>query len=68
MKAIIITKDHATLILSKEELTVLRNALNVVCIEIEEWEFQTRLGIYLKDALITLKALTLILEKMKEKN
>jgi hypothetical protein len=38
--------DQLTLELSRAELTLLNNALNEVCngVEIEEWEFSTRLG------------------------
>ncbi len=50
-----------------KKISVLRNALNVVCIEIEEWEFETRLGNYLEDLKILLYSLNSVIEKM-EKN
>ncbi|MBA3238578.1 MAG: hypothetical protein H0T62_09575 [Parachlamydiaceae bacterium] len=66
MDAIQVTKNRVDLSLSQEEIFVLRNGLSIVCIEIEEWEFETRLGNYLEEAKILLDSLTSVLEKMKE--
>ena len=62
MDAIQIIKNRVVLSLPKEEIRVLRNALCVVCIEIEEWEFETRLGNYLQDAK------TLLLKSFERRN
>ena len=66
MDAIIIKKDQVILSLSKEEITIARNSVDVICIEIEDCEFQTRLGVYLEDARIILKALNSIIKKMEQ--
>ena len=38
-------KDTATIELSRQELSVLANALNETLDSIEEWEFSTRVGV-----------------------
>ena len=44
--------NGALVVLSKEELGTINNALNEVCngIAIEEWEFETRMGCTLVEA------------------
>lgn len=54
MNAIVINKDKIILELSQDELGVLCCALNEVCDGIEEWEFETRMGIKIEDARIIL--------------
>ena len=52
-------------ILSKKKWTALRNALNEICIDFGESEFQTRLGLDLSEAQIILKSFDSILKKME---
>jgi hypothetical protein len=66
MKVISIIENQFTIFFTKEEISVLCKALNVVCDEIDEWEFQIRLGIHLKDAKILLETLTTALKKMPD--
>ena len=66
MKAISIIENQITLYITNEEISILCKALKVACEEIEEWEFQIRLGIHLKDARILLESLTMAIEKMSD--
>lgn len=66
MNAIKISEDKIILEISKDELKVLSNALNEVCNSIEEWEFETRMGIYIEDAKIILESLNSIYKKANQ--
>ena len=45
MNVIQIEGDSATVTFTRNELGTLGNALNEVCDCVEEWEFQTRIGV-----------------------
>lgn len=58
MKTIQISTTKITVELTKEELGVITNALNEVCNGIDVWEFDTRMGIDIKEARSFLELLT----------
>jgi hypothetical protein len=55
-----VIKDTIILEISKNELKILSNALSEVCNLIEEWEFDTRMGIKIENARIMLESVTSI--------
>lgn len=63
MNAVKFHEEKIILEISKNELKVLINALNEVCNSIEEWEFETRMGIYIEDATTMLEYLISIYKK-----
>ncbi|MCA2537996.1 MAG: hypothetical protein IM550_01705 [Microcystis sp. M54BS1] len=68
MHAIEINKDKIILELSKNELGVLKNALNEVCNGIEVWEFHTRMGIKIEKANLMLDSLISIYNQTNQMN
>ena len=52
------TEDHFMLEVSHEELGILSNALNETLACIEEWEYQTRMGVFSETVLVLLKELS----------
>lgn len=57
MEIVTIAKNRLVFEIYKEELDAFIGALNEVCINIEEWEFETRLGIPLQNMYVILEFL-----------
>jgi hypothetical protein len=65
VKEIIIGYDKVIIELSKDEISSLINAFNEVYKEIDEWEFQTRMGEDLEFAKAFTVSLKLVFDKLK---
>lgn len=61
-----IYNDKIILEIPGHELKSLCNAMKIVCNQIEEWEFETRLGITLEEAKAMLESLEAIYQKHQQ--